>query len=102
MLVFKEDTLTTALKGKTGGDVLNYQSSTEMIPPGQPSVTEYRGRKVRGRHIYKIMLQNNKENEYVLWGSESFTMGKMVGFLMPYLKDKLIFGLSWATVEFPF
>lgn len=33
-LVFKEDTLTTALKGKTGGDVLNYQSSTEMIPPG--------------------------------------------------------------------
>lgn len=33
-LVFKEDTLTTALKGNTGGDVLNYQSSTDMIPPG--------------------------------------------------------------------
>lgn len=33
-LVFKKDTLTTTLKGKTGEDVLNYQSSPEMVPPG--------------------------------------------------------------------
>lgn len=35
------------------------------------------------------MQQNNKEKEYVLWGSQSFTMEKVVGFLMPHLKDKL-------------